>query len=48
MVVIYKSRQEFIEGLKTAVYSELDVFVSMLIFYKFFFCSTIVGSGVKF
>lgn len=37
MVVIYKSRQEFIEGLKTAVYSELDVFVSMLIFYKFFF-----------
>lgn len=32
MVVIYKPRQEFIEGLKTVVYRQLDVFVCMLIF----------------
>lgn len=37
---------KLIGGLKTQVYRELDVFVCMLIFYKFFFCSGVLGNGV--
>lgn len=48
MVVIYKSRQGFIEGLKTSVYRQFEAFVCMLIFSKFFFCSTVVGAELSF